>query len=149
MQKVKKIFTMIFFSALIGFILGFWTYKNYAEKIKTVFSNTNTSYAFQAGVYNTKEKALEKAESINGIVVPEKDFFRVYIGLATNDDLKELLSNYFNKQGIEYYIRDIDLSKNIKSKMEIYEAILSSTTENEYGPIIYKMMEEYQKEGNI
>ena len=149
MQKVKKIFTMVFFSALIGFILGFLTYKNYVEKIKMVFSNTNTSYAFQVGVYNSKDMAEEKAQDSNGIVIPDQDFYRVYIALATNNDLKELLASYFTKQGIEYYIRDLDLTKDIKTKMEVYEAILASTSEDKYESIIMKMMQEYQKEGNV
>lgn len=149
MQKFKKIFTMVFFSALIGFILGFLTYRSYAEKIKTVFSNINTSYAFQVGVYNSKEIAEEKARNSKGIVVPEQDFYRVYIALATNEELKDLLAEYFTKQGIDYYIRDLDLTKDIKTKMEVYEAILASTSEDKYESIIMKMMQEYQKEGNI
>ena len=41
--------------------------------------------------------------------------------------------------------QDID----IKTKMEVYEAILASTEEEKYESIISKMMEEYKKEGNI
>ena len=149
MQKVKKIFIMVFFSAVIGFILGFLTYRNYAEKIKMVFSNTNTSYAFQVGVYNSKDMADEKAQNSKGVVIPDQDFYRVYIALATNDELKDLLAEYFTKQGIDYYIRDLDLDKDLKTKMEGYEAILASTSEDKYESIIMKMMQEYQKEGNI
>ena len=149
MQKIKKVFTMIFFSALIGFILGFITYKSYARKIDMAFSSNNLSYAFQVGVYNSKEKAEEEAQNLNGIVIPEEDFYRVYIAVVTNATIKDELSNYYNKQGIEYYIRDLKLNNELKEKLEIYETLLASISENEYPSVIKKMINEYEKGSNI
>ena len=60
MQRIKKVFMMVFFSSLVGFILGFITYKNYAKQIDMVFSLDNSSYAFQVGVYNTLERKKKR-----------------------------------------------------------------------------------------
>lgn len=145
MQRIKKVFMMVFFSSLVGFILGFITYKNYVKQIDMVFSLDNSSYAFQVGVYNTLESAEEEASNSNGIVVKDKDFYRVYIALATNEELKNEISAYYDKQGISYYIRNLELDKELKSKLSVYEAVLSSVGEEEYSLVINKMIKEYEK----
>ena len=149
MQRIKKLFMMVFFSSLVGFILGFITYKNYAKQIDMVFSLDNNSYAFQVGVFNTLETAEEEASNANGIVVKDNDFYRVYIALATNEELKNEISAYYDKQGISYYIRDLELDKELKSKLSVYEAVLASVEEDEYSLVINKMIKEYEKGVNV
>ncbi len=145
MQKIKKIFKMVFFSSLIGFILGFITYKNYSKQVDMVFSSDNTSYAFQIGVYNTSESANQKASENNGIVIQDNDFYRVYIAIATSNLLKEELSSYYDNQDISYYIKDITIDNNLKNKLIPYESLLSSVSAKDYSLIINKMLNEYKK----
>ncbi len=149
MQKIKKVFKMVLFSSLLGFILGFITYKNYAKQIEMVFSSDNNSYAFQVGVYNTLDSAEEEANNANGIVVKDKDFYRVYIALATNESLKNEISAYYDKQGINYYIRDLEIDEYLKNKLSVYEAVLSSVAESDYSLVINKMLKEYEKGVNV
>ena len=149
MQKIKKVFKMVLFSSLLGFILGFITYKNYAKQIDMVFSLDNSSYAFQVGVYNTLERAEEEASNANGIVVKDNDFYRVYIALATNESLKNEISAYYDKQGINYYIRDLEIDEYLKNKLSVYEAVLSSVAESDYSLVINKMLKEYEKGVNV
>ena len=149
MEKIKKGFKLVFFSALLGFILGFLTYRSYKDQIDYVFKEEDNSYAFQVGVYKSLDTASTKAQNTNGIVVPEKDYYRVYIAVATNADVKDKLSNYYNSLNIDYYIRDLNLNDEILNKLSIYETLLEGAAESSYDNIIHKMLQEYEKDGNI
>lgn len=137
---MKQSLKVVLFSCLIGTIfagLFFLTVKNKAEA-KAVPS----IYAFQVGVFKNQENAINTAKNYeNAQIIEEEGLYRVYIGLTVNN--QDVLKNYFDKLGYNYYIKEVQVEENIIENIKKYDALFLQTSEENQAMVIKSMLESY------
>ncbi len=138
MKKIIKPFIVF----ILGICSGYYLFMNNPKKL------FNTSYkAFQVGVYTTEELAnTYKSKYKNAIVIKDNELYRVYVAILRSENNIENMSNYLNKNNIEYYIRDIEISnKDLKNTIDEYENIMSNDSEIVFLEINKMIMERYEE----
>jgi len=97
-------------SLITGLVFGFFLFQDPDFDIREVFAETITVSAFQLGVFNNQDSALDlKSRHEGAIVMKEEDVYRVYFSLLTNDRVIARMSEYLNNQSINYFIRQITI----------------------------------------
>lgn len=129
---------VILFAILVGVGISYFFFFKEEKKEYEYIS------AFQVGVFTSYENAKDCAERNHGIVVNDNDMYRVYVSLVTDDDLKRKLSSYFNKKGIKYYIKKIQVDKKIKSHIQNEEKKYYSSNIETYVDMSYQVLLKYQ-----
>lgn len=108
----------------------------------------NTNYkAFQVGVYTSIDVAnMYKSKYDNAIVIKDDELYRVYVSILKDEDNIESMSNYLNSKGIDYYLKDLDISdKNLKKEINEYESIMNSNNEIVFLEVNKMIMEKYEE----
>lgn len=143
---MKKFFITIFIAVLVGSLFGYYAYKNLMSKDNTLPTMyEETTYAIQAGVFDNYDNALILANEYAGIIVPDESKYRVYLAITAGTNNLGLLKNYYDEQGISYYVKEISSTSTFSKTLSEYDALLSATTSSNYGPIIQDVLKEYQK----
>lgn len=138
MKKVLKIIIVF----IIGIICGYYICNINPKKI------FDTSYkAFQVGVYTTEELAnTYKSKYKNAIVIKDNELYRVYVAILKKENNIENMANYLNKNNIDYYIKEINISdKNLKNTIDEYESIMNNNSEIVFLEINKMIMERYEE----
>lgn len=138
MKKFLKIIIVF----IIGIICGYYICNINPKKI------FDTSYkAFQVGVYTTEELAnTYKSKYKNAIVIKDNELYRVYVAILRKENNIENMSNYLNKNNIDYYIKEINISdKNLKNTIDEYENIMNNNSEIVFLEINKMIMERYEE----
>lgn len=140
---MKKTLFTILMAIVIGFTFGYLFLRKFnTDTLMEVSSIKNQCYAFQVGVYKNKENAYRTAESYKGIVIPDNDLYRVYIAFLKDENLINSLKGYYDKNGIRYYLKAINISNKTNSIVDNYEIILKKTSLDNYGLILENMLKE-------
>ena len=122
MKKLYKLLIVF----ILGIISGYYLCDNKKYKL------FDTSYkAFEVGVYTSLDAAnTYKTKYKDAIVVKDNEIYRVYISILKNKTNIENMSNYLNKNNIEYYIKEIKINNiNLKNKIKEYENIMDNENE--------------------
>ncbi len=138
MKKFLKIIIVF----IIGIISGYYICNINPKKI------FDTSYkAFQVGVYTTEELAnTYKSKYKNAIVIKDNELYRVYVAILRKENNIENMANYLNKNNIDYYIKEINISdKNLKNTINEYESIMNNNSEIVFLEINKMIMERYEE----
>lgn len=86
--------------------------------------------AFQVGVFSRVDNATRVAKLNNGIVVSDGDMYRVYIGILSDDKAIINLSKFYDLYDINYYLKDIYVSRSIlDSVKDLEEDIINCNTD--------------------
>ena len=125
-----KYLKVIIIAILVGIGLAFLFFKNIEKELMVFNESSNKIYVFQAGVFKIKENAYNYANNFNSnIVYYDNEYYRVYIAAISNQDNITLLENYFNKNNINYFIKEIHV-KNINNDFYNYDKLLSETNKD-------------------
>lgn len=122
---MKKLFKLLIV-LILGIFCGYYICDN---KLSNIFK---TNYkAFQVGVYTNLDVAnIYKTKYDNAIVIKDNELYRVYVAILKNEDNINNMSNYLKKQGIDYYIKDLNITnKNLKKEINEYERIMDNNNE--------------------
>lgn len=137
---MKKSLMTVLLALLIGGGLAYYFLSDIRNDIKNETSKAN---AFQVGVFSKYENAIKKADETNGIVVNDNDLYRVYVAITTNSETTNKLSIYYNEQGINYYLKEININSSLSKKISEYE---SNLNKENYTNINQEILKEYQEE---
>ena len=122
MKKLIK--SLIVF--ILGICGGYYLCKNNEIKL------FDTTYkAFQVGVYTSLEAAnTYRTKYSDSIVVKDNELYRVYVSILKDKDNINNMSNYLNKNDIDFYIKDITINNNaLKNKIKEYESVMNYDNE--------------------
>ena len=127
---MKRFMIFSFLALLIGGLFAYFMFDAGVSNSVSISSNYNAK-AFQIGVFSREENALRVAALNQGIVVSEGDLYRVYIAILNDEDAISYLSEYYGSVGINYFIREINVSSEfLNSIKESQEQIKSFNTDN-------------------
>lgn len=127
---------------ILGMIIGYYICD---INIANIF---NTNYkAFQVGVYTSLEAAnTYRTKYNNSIVIKDNELYRVYVAILKNENNIENMSNYLNREGIDYYLKELNISdKNLKKELNEYENIMNSKNEIVFLEVNKMIMEKYME----
>lgn len=140
---MKQTLKIILFSSLIGTILAGLFFLNVKDKAEAKIAPTIK--AFQVGVYKNENNATASLDNYSvAKIVKDNDFYRVFIGITVNN--KELMENWFQKQGYNYYIKEIPVNEEIYNEIVKYDTLLLKTSEDTKEKVFAKMLESMPNE---
>ena len=147
---MKKYLIIVLLAILTGTLLGYITFNRLNsinnDNTMQVGKVTNQVYAIQAGVFDSATNANELAQKYGGLVVSDNNKYRVYIAIVSN--CLNTIKNYYDKKGISYYVKNIDVSNEFYNTLLDYETLLLSASEENYDEIMINILKEYEKEEN-
>ena len=115
---------VIIYAVLTGAILAYIFYHNLSKDVQVFNDITNTVYVFQAGVFESKDNAYNYANALkNSVVYYDQEYYRIYIGVVKDYEDISILSSYFNKKNIDYFIKEVNVN-NLPSDFDKYELLL-------------------------
>lgn len=138
MKKIIKPFIIL----IVGIALGYYICD---IKLTEIFK---TNYkAFQVGVYTSLEAAnTHRTKYNNSIVIKDNELYRVYVAILKNNNNIEYMSNYLKNKGIDYYLKDINITnKYIKKQINEYETIMNSENELVFLEVNKMIIESYKE----
>lgn len=137
---MKKLIMPVLCASLIGFILGYFMFKQYdgLRPIIPVNAETKTLYFIQQGVYSSMENVEKNTTSFpNYIYQQENDKYYVYIGITKYKENAEKIKEYYKQQGYITYIKEISINnQEFIETLEQYDALISQTTDTSTYPTI-------------
>ena len=139
MKKIIKFVIVFIFGIGIGY------YINYTTLIKDIF--LSNFKAFQVGVYTNLDAANTYSSKYNNsVIIKDNELYRVYVAILKDQNNIENMAKYLNNLGIDYYLRDINVSdKEIKNTMQNYEALMNNESEIVFLEINKMIMETYKE----
>lgn len=128
MKYFKKLSFFLFVIAL-GIFSGFYIFKQYEkEKTKEVFSETNTIYLLQYGVYKDKSNMEEAGKDISDyFYYKDDDGYHIIIGITENKNLSNKIKDSY-KITSNIYIKEKKISNNeFMESLRQYDNLVNSS----------------------
>lgn len=147
----NKIIVPTILSILIGGYLGYLIFNQYKYNNSdvTTFNEESTPiYFLQQGVYSSIESMNENTNEISDyIYFKEDDKYKVYIGITTNKDNAEKITNIFKDKNYEIYTKEMNIEdKAFVEKLKQYdELIKASDDQNVILGLLKQILNEYEQ----
>lgn len=143
---MKKTLITILIAFLCGIVLSGFTIYSLKDKFG-LLEDKNMVTAFQIGVYKSIENAEEMVSKYPGAIsVKDGEYYRVYVGVAKNDNCSEILATYFLNQNISVYQRKIEVTKKFLNEINLYEKEINKSDINVYERTNQEMMKKLKGE---
>ena len=138
MKKLKKSIILI----IIGIGIGY--YVCFSGSVDNIFKKRYK--AFQIGVFTDMSVATTYSSKYNNsIIVNDNELYRVYYAILKQDKNINTMSKYLDSLGIEYYLKDIEISdKKLISEINNYESIMNNESEVVFLSINKMIIERYK-----
>jgi len=118
-------------SFLIGCGCAYVFLNSFIDKVTYTNITQANAYAFQVGVFQSVEKASEEAKNFsNSIVVKDGDYYRIYLNIAKNEEVKQKLLDYYQSRGIQVYAKKISVSNDFLKTLDNYEKLIVATDDS-------------------
>ena len=147
----NKIIIPTILSILIGGYLGYLIFNQYKYNNSDVatFNEGNIPiYFLQQGVYSSIESMNENTNEISDyIYFKEDNKYKVYIGITTNKDNVEKITNIFKDKNYDIYTKEINIEdKAFIEKLKQYdELIKASEDQNVILGLLKQILNEYEQ----
>ena len=104
-----------------------------------------TVKAFQVGAFTNYDNAIRIAERNNGIVVSDEGIYRVYVSILSDDDAIDKMRHYYDDIGLNYYLKEIVVSKSFLESIKSSEELLVDSDREAYKLINLSVLSEYKE----
>ena len=142
---MKKTLIIILIAIISGIVMGFIFYQRF-EINEVVFAKQDYSAkAVQVGVFSKLDNALSIKDLYDGIIVNDENLYSVYINIIKDQEVLSIMKEYYNELGINYYLKDIEISKEFNDILDDYEIILKNQDISNYSLTINSILKEYSK----
>lgn len=101
--------------------------------------------AFQVGAFTSYDNAKRIAERNNGIVVSDEGIYRVYVSILSDDDAIDKMRHYYDDIGLNYYLKEIVVSKSFLESIKSSEELLADSDREAYKLINLSVLNEYKE----
>ena len=129
---MKKYIKILFISTIIGGVLAFLFYKDINEEVIAISKKEEVVTLFQVGVFKDYNNALEFSNTFaSSIIYNDNEYYRVIIAISYNEDTKNKLKVYYFNKNINYYLKEVRVSKSLINKIINYESIILKTEKDE------------------
>ncbi len=139
---MKKFLIVLLSAVLIGGGFAYFIFNKVTMKDEVSLVDVK---AFQIGVFSNYDNALRVANRNNGIVVNDSDVYRVYVAILSDSIAIDKLSKYYESIGLNYYIRNIKVSRSFMESISSSEELLKSSNSDTYGVINLNVLSRYEE----
>lgn len=117
---------------IAGFLIG---NKIYIAKssLANTFSEGDTYYFLQEGVYTSKIVLEENIKNIDIKIIDEKESkYYVYLGITKSEEIAKKLKKIYENNGYQIYIKEVTLvNEEFSSNVTQFDLLINSTDEPE------------------
>lgn len=130
---MKKTILLGIIFICLGALVGNFFYENGSNNITNVFSDGNTYYFLQEGVYSSKEIMEENIKNIDQKAVEfSDDKYYVYLGITRNKENAQKIKDIYDKQGYQLYTKEVNLSdEEFYNNVVQFDMLIENTTDEE------------------
>jgi len=132
---MKKYIAPVLCSVCLGFFMGFFLCNQYDTKveIKTIFSQSETFYFLQSGVYSSLESMQQSVGKLTNYIYTEQDGkYYVYVGITSTEENMLKIKGIYEQLGYSIYSKQVDVSsKEFSNFVKECDEMLKQTTESE------------------
>lgn len=122
---------LIIGAILIGSFLAFLFYRDIKNEVNALSKENSKAYLFQVGVFTSEANAINYAEKFASHALVNIDkYYRVLICTTTSIENKEKLYDYYQKQNINFYIKEMAIDQDLNEKLSYVDQLLQKTNEN-------------------
>ncbi len=140
---MKKGIIIILIAVMLGGGFAYYLFNNIVVKEKD--TDKTMVNAFQVGAFTSYDNAVRVAERDNGIVVKDEDIFRVYVAILYDKEAVNKLGDYYNKIGLNYYLRPIYVSNSFIEEIKDNEELLKVSSTETYVTINSDVLSKYEE----
>ncbi len=141
---MKKVLLIILGAILIGGGLAYFMFNKVVLKEDNIEGMKSVN-AFQIGVYSNYDNALKIAERNNGIVITDDNLFRVYVAILSDKEAIKKVGNYYEKIGLNYYLKEINVSKDFVKEIKDDEELIKRSSSETYNTINLDVLNKYRE----
>ena len=119
-------------AVLIGGLFAYLFYRDIKSEVSALTNSNNELYLFQVGVFKNEVNATDLANTLASKIIYHNDeYYRVFTCLTTTEENKDKLKKYYDKKGIEYFVKKIKDTKMMANDLNNYEQLLNKTNEDD------------------
>lgn len=129
---MKKYLKILLFSVAIGGLLAYLLYRDINKEVRAISKKEEVVTIFQTGVFKDYNNALEFSKTFaSSIIYQDNDYYRVIIALTYHEDVKTKLEVIYTNKEINYYLKEVRVSKNLIEKISKFENIILKSDKEE------------------
>ncbi len=129
---LKKYMKLLAFAIFIGGLIAYFFYKDINREVKATIKKEEIITLFQTGVFKDQNNALNFANTYPSAYIYENEgYYRVIIAATYEKEATVKLESIYKSEGIEYYLKEIRVSKNFIDKIKSYEKIIIKSEKKE------------------
>ena len=142
---MKKTLIIILIAIISGIAMGLIFYQRFEIKDVVFANEDDTVKAVQVGVFSDLDNAINMRNLYNGIIVVDENLYRVYIDIIKDNEILKIMENYYKELGINYYLKNIEISSEFSDILDSYEIIFKNQDSSNYQLTIDSILKEYSK----
>lgn len=129
---MKKYLKILLFSVAIGGLLAYLLYRDINKEVRAISKKEEVVTIFQTGVFKDYNNALEFSKTFaSSIIYQDNDYYRVIIALTYHEDVKTKLEVIYTNKEINYYLKEVRVSKDLIEKISKFENIILKSDKEE------------------
>ena len=140
---MKKGIIIILIAVMLGGGFAYYLFNNIVVKEKDI--DKTMVNAFQVGAFTSYDNAVRVAERDNGILVKDENIFRVYVAILYDKEAVNKLGDYYNKIGLNYYLKPIYVSNSFIEEIKDNEELLKVSSTETYVTINSDVLSKYEE----
>ena len=124
---------IIFFTIMIGVILGTYIYKSSNIETKEVFNETHKIYLLQYGVYSNEDNMEKNTKNLSDyFYFIDKDGYHVIIGIIENkNNYKKIGDSFGVSENI--YLKEVNINNmEFLENLRQYENLIKDSEDNNF-----------------
>lgn len=148
-MNVRLIGTIIL-CLLVGFFISKYIIDQYQnnDDLTPVFSDVETVYAIQYGVYSSVDSMKENTKELTSYVYEDNNgLLHVYIGVTSSNFNLNKLNDYFRNYNFSTYTKELEIDNLLfLDSLKQYDLLLEKTTDpSSIKTVIDKVLEKYEE----
>lgn len=125
---MKPYIKVLIAAIMCGALIAFFFYKDIKNEVTAITNQESNISLFQVGVFKVYDNALNFQKNFdNSFIYEDNGLYRVIIGASYHMEARVKLEEFFNKENITYYIKEIKVNEDIINKISNFELILVKT----------------------
>lgn len=131
-DNMKTYIKIIIGATLIGALFAYFFYQDINSSVEALINRDDEISLFQVGVFKDYNNALNYEEKFSpSIIYNDSSYYRVIVGVAYSNEAIIKLEEFFQSEGIEYYIKRISVNEELSDSLKNYETVLLKTDSKE------------------
>lgn len=136
-------FKPILLAVLVGSISALFLFKE--VEVRTEPQEEGNVVAVQIGVFRDEASANKLKDLHGGQVFLDEGLYRVYYSILNRGDNIDFITDYLERQGVNYYLKKLTLDEKIVEQSTSYEKKMSNSNDKEKLDVNEELLDYYKE----